>query len=171
MSQQEFGGRNLIIPNARKEIRAYLESEDLQLIFPQAIVDVLAGERTFWEKITLLHSESNRETFRANRGTFRHWYDVSKLIKNEIGTRALKDIKLLESVVHTKTILYPSKHAQYELCLQKHFRLISEEEGVQLLKDDFKSMLSSGMFFEGELPSFDEVMGEIQPLQSRLNGQ
>jgi predicted nucleotidyltransferase component of viral defense system len=166
----EFGGRNVLEPNDEHVIGTYLESNDLRLSFPKAKVNVLAVERTFWEKVTLLHAESNRKELRKDKGLFRHWYDVSKLFNSDFRERALNRQDLLESVVDAKKVLYYSVSANYDSCLKQQFKLIPDEVGKKILQEDLTQMISAGMFFEGENPVFDSIMSDISRLQELLNG-
>ena len=48
----EFGGRNMTEPHEQHLLSPYLAAEFPDLSFVSANVHVLAGERTFWEKVT-----------------------------------------------------------------------------------------------------------------------
>ncbi len=68
-----------------------------------APIRTLSPLRTFWEKITLLHSENKRpkeKTFGDRLS--RHYYDVYQLIKTGISDIALKDLSLLLGVIQHK---------------------------------------------------------------------
>lgn len=95
----EFGGRNAITPSRPVTIHSYIAEDVPDLEFPSAAVTVLAAERTFWEKVTLLHYECNVGEIEKVARKSRHWYDVYHLAKLEIGSMALKDIALLKDVV------------------------------------------------------------------------
>src|SRR5262249_15479362 len=69
----EFGGRNAIIPSQPVTIRSYISEDVTELEFPSATVTVLAAERTFWEKVTLLHYECNVGEVEKLEGKSRHW--------------------------------------------------------------------------------------------------
>lgn len=71
----EFGGRNMTEPHERVTVLPYLADVfGDRFAFPSATVEVLAPERTFWEKFTLAHAESNRPVFRATSERLsRHW--------------------------------------------------------------------------------------------------
>lgn len=51
----ELGGRNVIDPNATHIIRTDISDVVDTVSFPEAQVVVLAAQRTFWEKATLIH--------------------------------------------------------------------------------------------------------------------
>ncbi len=88
----EFGGRNSLEPSESRSIEPYLAAQVPGLEFPVAKVDVLRGERTFWEKATLIHAECGRGELRPGRERMsRHWYDLARLADHDIGRRAVPD--------------------------------------------------------------------------------
>ena len=84
----EFGGRNTIIPNEAHTIRPYVAEHAQGLAFPQAQVHVLAAERTFWEKATLIHAACGRPLRQDSSRQSRHWYDLDRLAQSDIGARS-----------------------------------------------------------------------------------
>ena len=69
------------------------------LEYPVAEVMVLAPERTFWEKATLVHVECNRQREGWGDRLSRHWYDLVMLGQSKIGPEAISNRALLEDVV------------------------------------------------------------------------
>lgn len=87
----EFGGRNITEPNEEHEVSPDIAEFVPELVFPRSRVSVLSPARTFWEKATLMHVESQRGVFRPNADRLsRHWYDLSMLADMDIGQAALK---------------------------------------------------------------------------------
>jgi hypothetical protein len=165
----EFGGRNITEPNQEHIIRSYLADVFPELEFPTARVDVLSPIRTFWEKVTLIHSECHRKEYRANAHRLsRHWYDLALLSKSEIGGSVLGDFELLSDVIKYKKIFYFTSYSNYDACLQGKFRLVPDDPFIVELERDFKGMLNSGMFY-GQLPSFEETILCIKNLERELN--
>ena len=164
----EFGGRNMREPHERHTLTPYLAAEFPDLAFVTAAVDALAGERTFWEKVTLVHAESNRETFKATAGRLsRHWYDLAVLSTHPIGARALANVALLEDVVKVKTCFYNSGFGHYEQCLTGQANLLPEAEGRVALRADYEAMVRAGMLEEPM--SFDDVEAAIAQIQVAVN--
>ena len=111
----ELGSRNKITPAEEKKLVPYVKSVIDSVEYPEPTVSVLAPQRTFWEKATLIHVECNNPDpkERMNKCS-RHWYDLAQLGKGEIGHSALADLELLEDVVHQKSVLFQYKHANYD---------------------------------------------------------
>jgi len=164
----ELGGKNEITPSSQLQLEPYIRSIVPSLEFPRPTVAVLAPERTYWEKATLIHAECNRETPKANAERLsRHWYDLFQLSRSEIGSAALSNTKLLEEVVNHKNILYPSARAKYNDCLGR-IRLIPDASSLKLLEKDFEKMKASAMFWSEPDP-FQEIIKELSKLETTIN--
>ena len=108
---------------------------------PQAVVRTLAAERTFWEKVTLLHAEHHRPPEKSlGPRLSRHYYDVVRLYQGDIGQRALAQPRLLESVVRHKSLFFRSGWANYQTAVPGSIRLSPTEARVGDLKRDYQAM-------------------------------
>ncbi len=165
----EFGGRNSIDPNERHHVAPYLSVLET-MTFPRPMVTVLAAERTFWEKATLIHSELNRAEFRSRVDRLsRHWYDLDQLALRDIGKKALGDRALLEDVVRVKKAFYRSSTAKYDLCIAGELRLIPADDAVtQSLAQDYDEMIKARMFYD-EPPNFDEILQRLEAIERSVN--
>jgi hypothetical protein len=165
----EFGGRNTTDPNVPHVVAPDIAAELSELAFPKANVAVLAAERTFWEKATLIHVECNREEFRESAERLsRHWYDLSVLASQEIGASAIQDRPLLEDVVKHKKVFFHASYANYDACLTGGMRLVPPDEMLEALKTDYQKMIDAGMFYEAPTP-FDEIVNTLAALEKTIN--
>lgn len=124
-------------------------------------------ERTFWEKITILH----REAFRPENSPLpprmsRHYYDVYRMAKLGILDQALQDSGLLNQVAAFKAKFYPQKWAHYELAKLGTLRLTPPTHNIKPLQRDYVAM--AGMIY-GEKPEFEELIAEIAKIEQHLN--
>lgn len=165
----EFGGRNTTQPMEKHTVTPYIAAHTVDLFFPTAEVSVLAGERTFWEKATLIHVECLRDDFEARVARkSRHWYDLFKLANHEVGKRALADLTLLEDVVKHKSVFFHSAKANYHACVNGELRLVPHERSRRALEEDYQRMIEEGMF-EGTPPSVNDLLGKLSDLEMRVN--
>lgn len=124
-------------------------------------------ERTFWEKITILH----REAFRTENSPLpprmsRHYYDVYRMAKLGILDQVLQDPGLLNQVAAFKAKFYPQKWAHYELAKLGTLRLTPPDYNLRPLERDYTAM--AGMIY-GEKPEFEALMTEIVKIEQEMN--
>ena len=131
------------------------------------MVRTVAIERTFWEKVTILHREANRledKTFPARYS--RHYYDLYCMANSPVKDAAFANIELLEKVVLFKEKFYRCPWAQYENAKIGTMKLMPPERNLQVLKDDYEHM--QNMIFGEKIP-FDIILDGIEKLEKEMN--
>jgi predicted nucleotidyltransferase component of viral defense system len=161
----EFGCRGDVWPAEEREIRPYV-AETFPMLFatPACAVRVLSPDRTFWEKVTLLHSVTH--SGKKPRRLSRHYYDVSRMYRHQIGSKAITDLKLLEQVVAHKNVFFREAAARYDLAKPGSLRISPDPELERELRRDYREM--EEMFF-GEAPAFDDILTDIRELERLVN--
>jgi Nucleotidyl transferase AbiEii toxin, Type IV TA system len=165
----EFG-RGDQHPSERRSITPYV-AEEFSSIFPvpDVTLNVLACERTFWEKMTLLHAEFHRpepSTMRPRMS--RHWYDVAVMSTDSRFADDKLSEALLREVIAFKASHFPSGWANYGTALPGALRLVPHQKLVKLLRDDFKHMKE---MIWGEPISFEDVLARLKKLEDRINAR
>ena len=167
MVRLEIGALAAWTPTTQREIISYA-AQQYGRIFqnPSTSVLTVMPERTFWEKVTILH----KEAFRTN-GNFparysRHYYDLFCMDASPVKAAAFADLDLLARVVTFKDRFYPAGNAHYDLAKPGTMRLLPPEDCLPVLRDDYAHMRN--MLF-GEMPSFEEIMACIARLEKEIN--
>lgn len=133
---------------------------------PVCEVVVIAAERTFWEKATILHKEAHRKNKIPQRHS-RHYYDLYKLALSRVRATALADANLLRDVVAFKQRFYPSAWARYDLAVPGSLELLpATPSQVKDLAQDYEEM--QVMLF-GAPPEFREILDELKHLEAEIN--
>ena len=129
-----------MIPFDKYLVKSYA-SEAFPNMFERSVIEVISikAERSFWEKVTILHAESFRPGNPKHRYS-RHYYDVYKMLDTSVEDEAIKDLKLLEDVVNFKTKFYYRKGARYDLAKPGTFNLVPENSVIKALKADYEDM-------------------------------
>lgn len=164
----EIGALAAWTPVKVADITPYAAQEYGRL-FKQPSTDVLTvlPERTFWEKVTILHREAFREKGRPFPTRYsRHYYDLYRMMQTEVKDNALADNDLLTKVVDFKDKFYRCPWARYDIAKRGTMRLIPPEYNLDKLRDDYEHM--QNMLF-GRKPSFEEIMDGIARLESDIN--
>ena len=163
----ELGGRNDDWPAHIRTVTAFV-AQELSQIVPAAIsIRVLAAERTFWEKATILHAEYHRPLGKSSGERLsRHYSDLAQMAETEIEVGALADLALLARARVHKTAFYTSTWASYETAVPGSLRLAPRPERLDSLRADYRGM--EEMFFSPAVP-FDAMMEKITALERRVN--
>lgn len=164
----EFGGRNEVWPSEPGRVRPYaLEAFPDLSPDPWAAVQVLAAERTFWEKATICHAEYHRPAAsRRGERLSRHYADLAALAEGNVGPRALARLDLLAAVAPHKARYFPAGWAHYDEARPGTLRLVPHPELERALRRDYAAMRE--MFF-GPAPSFEAVLDVLSAFESDVN--
>lgn len=161
----EFGARAEAEPFEPRPIVPYL-AEDFPEQLPNSATEVptLAAERTYWEKVTILHALHHNGKLRE--GMSRHYYDVLMLDQAGMTDAALARLDLLESVVRNKSIMFADNSASYATAALGTLRLMVGKDGEKQLSQDYEAMAE---MFIGAPPSFDELAGGLARIEATIN--
>lgn len=164
----EIGPLAAMLPREPRIIKSYAAEH-----FPQAFaepsiaVPTILAERTFWEKLTILHAEAHRPNDKAMPPRYaRHYYDVYRMANTPCASRALLDTNLLKEVVSFKQKFYPMSWANYQTATSQTLKLLPAEEHKKALKADYLAM--EEMIF-GDIPAFDALIVAMEELQTRIH--
>lgn len=165
----EFGARNTIEPSTLILINTYLDKiNETQSAIK---VNVINPERTFWEKVTLIHVECHRGRLVETPERYaRHWYDLYKLSQTSICATAVKDRATLNEVLLIKRAFYNNSYANYDKCITGQVQLIPNADEINGLKIDYQAMIENDYFFKAP-PSFEQIIVGLQELQDTINHQ
>ncbi len=165
----EFGARGETEPSETKEITPYLAQE-----FPDELPDskvqvsTLAVERTFWEKVTILHAL--RLGSKLLPAMSRHYYDTMMLAAKGIDDAAMEKTDLLAKVARNKSLMFARNRLEkdsYKTAVLGSLCLVPNDDLRARLADDYAAMAEMFMVVP---PSFDELMTAIAALEAKLNG-
>jgi|TARA_R110000772_G_scaffold257336_2_gene374100 hypothetical protein len=164
----EIGPLAAWTPHQTHTIQSYA-AEAFPKVFsePHCEVSVISAERTFWEKVTILHQEAHRPDDKPQPSRYsRHYYDVHRLSTTHIAATALQDIALLQTVVEFKQRFYPRGWARYDLAVPGTLRLMPSDEILRDLEKDYRAMQT--MIF-GKIPDFTDILKSLRQLEAAIN--
>lgn len=163
----EFGARADHWPVEASTIVPYIVNVPGERVVEGVSVRVLAAERTFWEKATILHMIYNYPTEKnVPPRMSRHYYDISAMADSPIYKRALENISLLKTVAEHKALFFKANWAHYEEATPSGLRLLPREYQMSALKNDYRQMQQ--MFFE-EPPTFDQIIEKLRGIEKEIN--
>ena len=167
----ESGARSALDPHSQHTIAPIITGELTEQDLTVRNITTIAAERTFWDKVIILHSTQCGYRYgdrlpRDRNLLSRHYYDVAAIAETETGKNAAKDRALMEDVREYTLIMFGSGWMRLEEAKPGSFQLVCTDMLRKALKADYEA--TKGMIY-GEPPTFDEIIEVIERLQSRLN--
>jgi hypothetical protein len=167
----EFGAKSALDPHENLAIVPYISREVPGLALNAEHVTTVVAERTFWDKIVILHGVRNwfdkRGVLRGEgQRVSRHYYDVHRICRSELGARAVADRALGADCVAHARMFFNSPDLGLNRAVAGTFSLNATDAMLDHLRRDYARM--AGMII-GPSPPFNEVMNSVASLESELN--
>jgi hypothetical protein len=169
----ESGAKSALDPNSVNPIAPYCSEDlpDLDLTVPN--VTVVDAERTFWDKVVILHGrrrwfEIRGKLLGGGHRVSRHYYDVHRLMASDLGKRAAKDLELGADCVAHARMFFNRPAFVLESAHPPNFVLTPEGDMYDELRRDYAAM--SGMIF-GDAPPFEAIVQSVVELEHSLRGE
>ncbi len=168
--QVEIGCRSLREPFTIQHFGSLVDEHYADRDFAEPLfgVPTVNPERTFLEKLFLLHEEFHRtaDKMRVDRLS-RHLYDIYHLTKAGIAARAINDKELYETIVAHRYRFSRIGDVDYNLHDPKIVNPIPREDKMAEWKADYAKMTEE-MIYEENKPSFDDLIDNITRLRALL---
>lgn len=169
--QIEIGCRSLKEPFSDRLISSFVDQEykDLEFASDEFRVPSVNPERTFLEKIFLLHEEFQKpyDKIRVNRLS-RHLYDIYSLYHSEFKDKALQDEDLYKTIVHHRIEFTKVAGVDYLLHNPQTINLIPPDTIIKKWEEDYETMKSE-MLYSEHRPNFSEIIKTLEKLKSEIN--
>ena len=165
----EVSGRSMNEPVVSVGVSSFIDDVFTNAPFAEPKFDVRAvvPERTFLEKVFLLHEEFSKPSgmIRTERMS-RHLYDIAQMMDTPIVERALLDENLYKTVIDHRRMFIGLKGFDYSTLLPQTLSIVPQGEIREQWKEDYKVMQETIIY--GDSPSFDELIIKIQALNDRI---
>lgn len=166
----EIGSRSLKEPYTQRTFGTIVS----EVFFNRDFVDepitipTVNPERTFLEKIFLLHEEfqKSKEKIRVDRLS-RHLYDIEKLSKTKYAEIALKDPELYETIINHRAKFTPISGVDYANHKPDKIKFIPPDSILKDWQKDYETMAQT-MIYDNPL-SFEELVKQLRKLQRKIN--
>ena len=166
----EVSGRSMSEPVVPIKLHSFIDEVFKSAPFTERDFEVRAvvPQRTFLEKIFLLHEEFARplEKRRTERMS-RHLYDIGQMIDTPIAEEALNNSDLYRSIVEHRRTFIGLKGFNYDTLRPQSINLHLPDENYAAWKKDYETMQES-MIYGDSLP-FDKLLENIYSLNERIN--
>ena len=166
----EIGSRSEKEPFSEKQFSSFVGEHFNGRNFADSSITIptVNPERTFLEKIFLLHEEFQQasEKVKVDRQS-RHLYDLEKLMDTEFGVKALADKSLYMHIVEHRKTITPLRGIDYANHAPAKINMIPPDEMIAAWKKDYEQMQQSMIYRESL--SFDKLIGRLAELKQRIN--
>ena len=165
-----MGSRSLREPFSVRSFNSYVGEHNTDTVFADSLINIptVNPERTFLEKVFLLHEEFQKplDKIRTDRLT-RHLYDLEKLMDTEFAQKALTDSKLYQDIVAHRKLYTSIRGVDYDNHSPQKINPIPPAGIISQWEKDY--MVMQQYMIYGESLSFSELIERVKELKGRLN--
>ena len=167
----ESGAKSAYEPHRALSILPYIAADVPRISFDVAGITTVIAERTFWDKVVILHgvrSWFNKRGVLRYQGqrVSRHYYDVHRMLRSRTMADAIRDRALAGDCVRHARMFFGSPDLGLDTAVHGTFTLMPSEGMTANPRRDYDRM--AGMII-GTVPRFDAVMRSIQELENQVN--
>ena len=166
----EVGGRSMSEPLQFVSLQSMIDEVFINEEFTEKPFEVQAvtPQRTFIEKICLLHEEfAKPQNLMRTERMSRHLYDLVQIIDTPIAEKAMTDKDLYNSVVEHRRIFVGLKGFDYSTLAPQTINIVPPKNIIDLWKVDYETMQHT-MIYGDSLP-FDKLIDKIKQLNEKIN--
>lgn len=168
----EFSCRSLMEPSTPRSFSSMVDRAFADSKFSEQAITIptVNPERTFLEKIFLLHEEFSRPSVKIRSGErmSRHLYDIVKLSKTEFANTALATPELYNMIVRHRSQLNIVPGIDYSRHEPQFIVITPPDTIIKEWEADYKRMLEE-MIYEEDAPKFDELLESLKKINQRIN--
>ena len=167
----EAGAKSALDPHRATMVTPYLAEDVPNLMLNVTNVVTIDAERTFWDKVVILHGqrrwfERRGELRRQGQRVSRHYYDIYRLLRSDVGQRAAHDLDLARGCARHARMFFNSSDLDLATAHPGTFSLSPLPEMDIQLRRDYTAM--AGMIF-GEVPEWETIVETIRQFEEQVN--
>jgi hypothetical protein len=166
----EIGSRSLMEPSTLRSFRSMIGKEFPHLSFADEDMHIrcVNPERTFLEKLFLLHEEHQRPPEKMRiKGKSRHFYDIYRIAQTAHADKAIADKELYKSIVAHRKRFAKIGGVDYASHFPPYLNPIPPAKLMLEWKKDYAEI--QGQMIVEENIEFDKLMEKITSIIDLLN--
>lgn len=161
----EVSGRSMSEPVSEVALDAMMDQVYPKAPFaePKFVVRAVLPERTFLEKIFLLHEEFTKpkELIRVERMS-RHMYDIGQMLKTPIAERAINDAELYRQIIAHRRAFIGLCGFDYDTLYPATLNIVPPASIIEQWKADYENMRLHMIY--GDSVSFEVLVNYLKEL-------
>jgi predicted nucleotidyltransferase component of viral defense system len=166
----EVSGRSMNEPLQKVALQSFIDESYSDKFFAEKPFEVnaVAPERTFIEKICLLHEEFAKptETMRTERMS-RHLFDLERMYNSGIADKAFVNKNLWKNIVEHRRVFMGLKGFDYSTLSPATIQIIPPENAINEWRRDYEAMRETMIY--GESLPFNDLIDQIEQLNEKIN--
>ena len=167
----ESGAKSALDPHVSATVTPYVSNDLPHLDLTVNNIITVKPERTFWDKIIILHGLRQWHGRRAElrhggQRVSRHYYDVHRLMQSASANEWLVDHALAADCARHARVFFGSTDLGLETAVPGTFTLTPDHEMRGALAKDYDAM--AAMIF-GDVPTLDTVLASVQRVEKVVN--
>ena len=165
----EISGRSMSEPILQVSVHSMIDEAFPQASFtePDFTLSVAAPQRTFWEKICLLHEEFAKQSLIRTERMSRHLYDIIQMAQTPIANEALSNKELYQSIVEHRRTFIGLKDFDYGTLAPQTICIVPPENVIELWRKDYEQMQETMIY--GDSMPFDTLIQEVRKLNEKIS--
>lgn len=167
----ELGAKSALDPHITATVAPYVAQDLPDLDLTVANVTTVKPERTFWDKVIILHGlrqwhDRRIELRHGGQRVSRHYYDVHQLMQAHSANEWQADRALAIDCAQHARLFFGSADLGLDTAIPGTFTLTPSPAMRDALARDYAAM--SGMIF-GEIPALDAVLASAERFEQIVN--
>ena len=167
----EAGAKSALDPHIAATVVPYVAADLVDLDLEVRNVTTVKPERTFWDKVIILHGlrqwyDRRHELRHEGQRVSRHYYDIHRLAQADGAQAWQADHDLAADCATHARLFFGSPDLGLDRAAVGTFTLTPNDAMYDALGRDYAAM--SGMIF-GDIPPLDTVLASVAALQEAIN--
>ena len=167
----ESGAKSALDPHTMAIVKPYVADDLARLDLSVANVTTVQPERTFWDKIVILHGlrqwfERRGELRHGGQRVSRHYYDVYRLLAAPDSAHWMENRELAADCARHARLFFGSPDLGLDTASHGTFTLLPSEGMFEALQRDYTAM--TGMIF-GDVPGLSDVLTSVGRAEATIN--
>ena len=166
----EVSSRSLIEPTGKAKVKSMIAREfsTIDTDVTDSYIRTALPEKTFLEKVFLLHEMFVTTRCQRAERKSRHLYDIEKMMDKDFALRAVKDDELWNSINRHRARFSSIHGVDYTKDLRKEICLTPPNDVISLWEEDYKYMMEH-MIYNGTALLFNELIQRMHELEERFH--
>ncbi|HKT98992.1 MAG TPA: nucleotidyl transferase AbiEii/AbiGii toxin family protein [Paraburkholderia sp.] len=167
----ESGAKSALDPHTMVTVKPYVADDLPHFDLRVTNVTAVEPERTFWDKIVILHGlrqwyARRSELRHGGQRVSRHYYDVHQLLRSPRAAGWMANVPLAEDCARHARLFFASADLGLDLARHGSFTLMPSASMYEVLRRDYTAM--AGMIFR-DVPALDDVLTSVEQIEATIN--